>query len=146
MVSRRVMVVDDVPTERAMVAGLLRQAGHEVSEAASAVEALGLVRSGSAQPEAILMDVVMLPMNGFEACRTLSRDPATRHIAVLMCTSKDGRADRDWARRQGAVGYIVKPVLPAHAADVLAKLERALSRKKAALNAAALAEGEVNAS
>lgn len=133
MVSRRVMVVDDVPTERAMVVDLLRRAGHQVSEAPSAEAALKRIRDGSESPEAVLMDVVMTHMNGFEACRTLSRDPSTRHIAVLMCTSKDGRADRDWARRQGAMGYIVKPVLPTSATELSAKVERALARKKAAL-------------
>lgn len=131
MVSRRVMVVDDVTTDRTLVAELLRRSGHDVSEAPNAEEALRRIKDGRAMPEAVLMDVVMAPMNGFEACRVLARDPATRHIAVLMCTSKNGRADRDWARRQGAVGYIVKPVLPADADALNAKLERALARKQA---------------
>ena len=56
------------------------------------------------------MDVVMPGINGYQATRTLSRDPDTAEIPVVMVTTKDQETDRIWGLRQGAVDYLVKPV------------------------------------
>jgi twitching motility two-component system response regulator PilH len=56
------------------------------------------------------MDVVMPGVNGFQATRTLSRDPVTQSIPVVMVTTKSQKTDRIWALRQGAVDFLVKPV------------------------------------
>ena len=56
------------------------------------------------------MDVVMPGMNGFQATRRLTRDPATSSIPVIMITTKDQKTDKIWGMRQGAVEYLVKPV------------------------------------
>ena len=58
-------------------------------------------------------------MNGYQATRTISRDDATKHIPVIMCTSKDQETDKIWGMRQGALDYMVKPVDPT---ALLAKL------------------------
>ena len=60
-------------------------------------------------PDLILMDVVMPGMNGYQATRTISREETTRHIPIIMCTSKDLETDKIWAMRQGAQSYLVKP-------------------------------------
>jgi len=67
----------------------------------------------------ILMDVVMPGMNGYQATRTITRDEATRHIPVIMCTSKGQETDRIWGMRQGAHDYLVKPI---EASALLAKI------------------------
>jgi twitching motility two-component system response regulator PilH len=56
------------------------------------------------------MDVVMPGLNGFQATRKLSRDPATKDIPVIIVTTKDQDTDREWGMRQGAKDYMVKPV------------------------------------
>ena len=48
--------------------------------------------------------------NGFQATRQIARDEATKHIPVIMCTSKSQETDRIWGLRQGAKDYVVKPI------------------------------------
>jgi len=62
------------------------------------------------KPDLILMDVVMPGLNGFQATRELSSDPATSAIPVIIVTRKDQQVDRVWGMRQGARDYITKPV------------------------------------
>jgi twitching motility two-component system response regulator PilH len=68
------------------------------------------------------MDVVMPGLNGYQATRQLSRDPATQKIPVIMCTTKGQETDRVWGMRQGASDYMVKPI----AADALLEKIKAL--------------------
>ena len=74
------------------------------------------------------MDIVMPGLNGFQATRQLTRDPATSAIPVVMLTAKSQEADRIWGERQGARGYLVKPVedsvLVATISQVLAEASR----------------------
>jgi twitching motility two-component system response regulator PilH len=105
---KRILVVDDSPTERHVLNDLLRRAGFEVINSDSAEDALTKARA--LKPDLVLMDVVMPGLNGFQATRTMTRDPITRGIPVIMCTSKDKDTDRIWALRQGARDYVTKPV------------------------------------
>ena len=104
----KILIVDDSPTELHVLTKILKQAGHEAVTASDG-EA-GIATAKEACPDAILMDVVMPGINGFQATRKLSRDPKTQHIPVLMVTTKDQETDREWGLRQGAKGYLVKPV------------------------------------
>lgn len=113
----RVMIVDDSPTDVQNLRNLLQKAGHVVSEAASGEDAIPRVRAE--KPDVVIMDVVMPGVNGFQATRTLSKDPATAHIPVIVVSSKNQETDRVWALRQGAKEYLVKPVKEA---DLLAKI------------------------
>jgi twitching motility two-component system response regulator PilH len=56
------------------------------------------------------MDVVMPGLNGYQATRTLSRDDATKHIPVIICTTKNEETDKIWGMRQGAQDYVTKPI------------------------------------
>ena len=105
---RHVLIVDDSKTELLHLSGILKQAGYVVDTAESGEEMkLHLKR---ARPDLILMDVVMPGKNGFHLTRALSRDPRFSDIPVIMCTSKGLETDRIWGMRQGARGYLVKPV------------------------------------
>ncbi len=104
----RVMVVDDSPTDKEYIRQALLRAGHSVLEAASAEDALSLVRTQ--RPDCVVMDVVMPGLNGFQATRMLNRDPITAVIPVIIVSSKNQETDRVWALRQGARDYLVKPV------------------------------------
>jgi len=122
----RILVVDDSPTENFKISGVLKRHGHEVLAAESGEQALQVARDS--QPDLILMDIVMPGLNGFQATRQLTRDPATSAIPVVMLTSKGQEADRIWGERQGARGYLVKPVddsvLVATISQVLAEASR----------------------
>lgn len=104
----KILIVDDSPTELHVLTKILQQGGHEALTAADG-EA-GITTARAQQPDVVLMDVVMPGLNGFQATRKLSRDPQTQHIPVLMVTTKDQDTDREWGIRQGARGYLVKPV------------------------------------
>jgi twitching motility two-component system response regulator PilH len=106
---RTVLVVDDSPTERFYLTDILRKNGYEVLNAVSGEE--GVAKAKAERPDLILMDVVMPGLNGFQATRMLSRDADTKSIPVIMCTSKGQETDRIWGMRQGAVEYLVKPIV-----------------------------------
>lgn len=114
---QNILVVDDSPTDRQYLTDMLSKSGFKVSSAASAEEALAKVKL--AKPDLVLMDVVMPGQNGFQATRTLSNDEATKHIPVIICSTKGQETDKVWGMRQGARDYIVKPIKQA---DLLAKI------------------------
>ncbi len=114
---KKILVVDDSATERHVLVTLLEGKGYTIVTANNGEE--GVAAAKRELPDLILMDVVMPGMNGYQATRTISRDDATKHIPVIMCTSKDQETDKIWGMRQGALDYMVKPVDPT---ALLAKL------------------------
>jgi twitching motility two-component system response regulator PilH len=114
---KTILVVDDSATERHVLSELLSRHGYQVISACTGEE--GIEKARKEQPNLILMDVVMPGLNGYQATRTLTRDEATRHIPIILCTSKGQETDRIWGLRQGALDYLVKPV---NAGDLLAKI------------------------
>lgn len=104
----RILIVDDSPTETHMIKNMLTGNGHEVIEAASGEE--GVSTSQAELPDIVLMDIVMPGLNGFQATRQITTNPKTSHIPVIIVTTKNQETDKVWGKRQGAKGYIVKPV------------------------------------
>ncbi|MDR2240423.1 MAG: response regulator [Zoogloeaceae bacterium] len=107
---KKVLIVDDSPTERHVLGELLARNGYEVSAATNGEEAIA--KSKSEMPDLILMDVVMPVMNGYQATRKIKRDEKTKYIPVIMCTSKGQETDKIWGVSQGANDYLVKPINP----------------------------------
>ena len=105
---KTILIVDDSPTERHILTELLTGAGYQVSTADSGDE--GIERAKQIKPDLVLMDVVMPGTNGFQATRALSRDPVTKDIPVIMCTTKSQETDKLWGMRQGAHDYVTKPI------------------------------------
>ncbi|MEF8698522.1 MAG: response regulator [Candidatus Accumulibacter sp. UW26] len=105
---KKILVVDDSPTERHVLTTLLTSHGYEVITAQSGEE--GIAKARSELPDLVLMDVVMPGLNGYQATRTLTRDPVTKNIPVIVCTTKSQETDKIWGLRQGAQDYLVKPV------------------------------------
>jgi twitching motility two-component system response regulator PilH len=105
---KKVLIVDDSPTERYFLSELLTKNGFAVTVAENADEAV--VKLKNLVPDLILMDVVMPGQNGFQLTRQLSKDPSTQNIPIIMCTSKNLQTDRIWGLRQGARDYVTKPV------------------------------------
>ena len=117
MTIKKILVVDDSPTERHVMKALLTSSGYEVITANNGEE--GIAKAKSELPDLILMDVVMPGLNGYQATRTLTRDDATRNIPVIVCTTKGQETDKIWGLRQGARDYLIKPV---NGPDLLAKI------------------------
>jgi twitching motility two-component system response regulator PilH len=105
---RKILIVDDSPTERHVLNDMLTKSGYEVVASDNGEDAIQ--KAKSLRPDLILMDVVMPGLNGFQATRAISRDPETRAIPIILCTSKSQETDKIWGMRQGARDYIVKPV------------------------------------
>ena len=114
---KKILVVDDSPTERHVLLELLTKNGYQVSTAECGEE--GIEKAKTELPDLILMDVVMPGLNGYQATRTLTRDEATRNIPIIVCTSKGQETDKIWGLRQGAQDYLVKPV---NGDELLAKI------------------------
>jgi twitching motility two-component system response regulator PilH len=114
---KTILVVDDSPTERHILSELLIRNDYQVITAENGEE--GIEKAREYQPNLILMDVVMPGLNGYQATRTLTRDKTTKHIPIIVCTSKGQETDRIWGLRQGALHYIVKPI---DAAELLSKI------------------------
>ena len=104
----KILIVDDSPSQLYSLQKLVEKVGHDPITAEDGEEGIQVARD--ARPDLILMDVVMPNLNGFQATRTLSRDDATAHIPIILVTTKDQETDRVWGLRQGAKGYITKPV------------------------------------
>lgn len=104
----RILIVDDSPTEVHVFQNILESNGFEVDTAPDGET--GIRRARETLPDLILMDIVMPGINGFQATRKLHRDQTTADIPIVIVTTKDQETDRIWGLRQGARGYIVKPV------------------------------------
>lgn len=104
----RILIVDDSDTQIASIIKALEKNGHEVITADSG-EA-GVQAAKTQKPDAILMDIVMPGLNGFQATRQITQDPQTKHIPVILISTKAQETDKVWGARQGAKGYLVKPI------------------------------------
>jgi len=109
MAIKNILVVDDSPTELHVLREMLAKNGFTVATANSGEEAIEKLKTQ--RPDLVLMDVVMPGMSGFEATRSISKNPATASIPVIICTTKGQETDKAWGLRQGAKDYIVKPII-----------------------------------
>lgn len=116
-----ILIIDDSPTDVKVLTAPLEKAGHKVTAVASA-EA-GIAAAKRERPDLVLMDVIMPGMNGFQATRTLAKDPETSAIPVVIVTTKTMETDRMWGLRQGARDFLTKPVTEK---DLLARINKLL--------------------
>lgn len=103
----RILLIEDSPTDTAVLTQLLERNGHQVLASGSAEDGIPVCKREL--PDLVIMDVVLPGMNGFQATRALSRDAETSHIPVVIVSTKGMETDRAWGMRQGARGYLVKP-------------------------------------
>jgi len=102
-----VLVVEDAPSEMALMRHYLNEMGYSVIGAPTGKE--GLDKAIAQKPDVIVTDVVMPGISGFELCRKLKRTPETCEVPIVMCSSKKQTIDRLWGMRQGAKVYLTKP-------------------------------------
>jgi putative two-component system response regulator len=106
-VSSRVLIVDDNPMVADLLQQVLRAEGHEVSVVSDGLEALAAV--ASLLPDLILLDLDLPGLHGYEVCRRLKTDPATRLIPIVIVTARTDAADRVDAWDLGADDFLSKP-------------------------------------
>lgn len=107
---KSILVVDDSPTVRKLIAGKLEKCGHEVVCASDGVEAME--RLEGFVPDLVLLDITMPRMDGYQVCKLIRSNPATKDVTVVMISGKDGFFDKVRGRMAGTTGYITKPFGP----------------------------------
>jgi two-component system chemotaxis response regulator CheY len=119
------LIVDDFSTMRRIVRNLLKEIGHtDADEAEDGAIALNKLRNGTFN--FVVSDINMPNMNGFELLTEIQKDPALKHLPVLMVTAEARKEDIVMAAQGGAAGYIVKPFTKATLEDKLANIFKKL--------------------
>jgi CheY-like chemotaxis protein len=103
-----ILVVDDDVEVLEDLDRALRAAGYDAATARSGEDAL--LEAQQSEPDLIVADVIMPGLNGFQMCRKLKAEPATRDIPVILISGKVDPADRFWAQETGALALFPKPV------------------------------------
>jgi putative two-component system response regulator len=105
--SAKIIIVDDVSTNREILERVLEKEGYNISQSKSGEAALKIIPRSL--PDLILLDVTMPGIDGFETCRRLKEDKATRNIPVLFISARENLEDITKGFRVGGVDYITKP-------------------------------------
>jgi diguanylate cyclase (GGDEF)-like protein len=117
-----IVIVDDIPDNLRLLVGILREHGHRVRPAPSALRALATI--DKEPPDLILLDIMMPEMDGFEVCNRLKASPRTRDIPVIFLSALNEVFDKVRAFTCGGVDYISKPF---QAEEVLARVNTHLT-------------------
>jgi phosphate regulon transcriptional regulator PhoB len=134
----RVLVVEDEPDIRDLLAFHLERDGYQVTRATTGREALRQLRA--APPDLVILDLMLPELDGLEVCRRLRADPATAALPVIMLTAKGDEVDRVVGLEMGADDYVVKPFSPK---EMLARVRAVLRRAHAGMAGAPLAVGGI---
>jgi twitching motility two-component system response regulator PilG len=107
MPKKKILVVEDEESLLKLESILLTSKGYEVRGVPNGQAALDAITEE--QPDLVLLDIMLPEIDGFEVCRRIKSDPATRHIPVVMLTAKKTRDDMARGEKVGADWYITKP-------------------------------------
>jgi len=114
------LVTDDDADWRGLLRDVLSMEGFEIEEAHDGLQ--GVEKAKSAKPNVILLDIDMPNMNGWEACKHIKADPATKDIPVIFVSTHAQREDKEKGLAVGATDYLPKPVDIEQLVPVLRKL------------------------
>jgi len=106
----RILLVDDAPDTRVLLADLLRRRGYEVDESPDGADALRRVIQSP--PDLVVTDALLPRRSGFDVCAEIKREESTRRIPVLIVTSITktvGMSDDYWKRKSNADDFLSKP-------------------------------------
>ena len=118
---KKIMVVDDSATIRMSLKTVLTNAGFEIVQASDGEEALKMLQDGT-KPDLIITDINMPKMGGLELIKNVRKLPGLRFVPILALTTESAQEKRDEARKNGATGWIVKPVKGAELLGVIKKV------------------------
>jgi CheY-like chemotaxis protein len=119
--TRKILLVDDSATVLMMERMILATERFEIVTAANGEEAQE--RARQEQPDLILMDIVMPKLNGIQACRALKQDPQTKHIPVILVSTRGEAESLEAGYSSGCNDYVTKPV---NSAELLGKIRNLL--------------------
>ena len=108
--SKTILVVDDSATVRKLISGKLEKSGHTVICAEDGIE--GMARIEEQIPDLVLLDITMPRMDGYEVCKQIRANPASKDVPIVMISGKDGFFDKVRGRMAGTTGYVTKPFGP----------------------------------
>ncbi|HEY4013218.1 MAG TPA: response regulator [Polyangiaceae bacterium] len=131
----RVLVVDDSPTIRKVVSGVLERRGFDVVQAGDGQAALEILTAashahngnGASKIDLVLVDFVMPRMNGFQLCRALRQDERLRATPIVLMSAKSDRIGAHFVQQTGAIDAIAKPF---DAQALIAVIENAMRRSE----------------
>lgn len=118
--SKTILIADDEPNIRQLVAFTLRRRGFDIVEAEDGVTALELIRQSA--PDLVVLDVMMPGLTGIAVLQQLSADPATAEIPVVLLSAKGQGVEIEEGLASGARLYLVKPFSPRELADRVAEV------------------------
>lgn len=118
--SKKILAVDDSKTMREMVTFTLKGAGYDVIEAEDGKAALAALNG--AKVDAVITDLNMPNMNGFELIRALRANPNYKFTPILMLTTEGDASKKEEGKTAGATGWIVKPFNPEKLVEVVKKV------------------------
>ncbi len=118
--AKKILAVDDSKTMREMVTFTLKSAGYEVMEAEDGQAALNVLKS--TKVDAIITDLNMPNMNGFDLIRALRANPTYKFTPILMLTTEGDDSKKQEGKTAGATGWIVKPFNPDKLVEVVSQL------------------------
>jgi CheY-like chemotaxis protein len=107
---RTIMVVDDSPTVRKLISSKLERHGHTVVSAIDGMDALAKINEVT--PDLILLDITMPKLDGYQVCKLIRNNDATKGVPVIMISGKDGFFDKVRGKMAGSNGFISKPFGP----------------------------------
>lgn len=107
MTKKKILIVEDEESLLKLESILLTSRGYEVKGVADGHAALQAV--STMKPDLVLLDIMLPEIDGFEVCRQIKGNEATRHIPVIMLTAKKSREDMARGEQVGADWYITKP-------------------------------------
>ncbi|HEX6689536.1 MAG TPA: response regulator [Burkholderiales bacterium] len=117
MLTRKLLIVDDIGQLRKLVRYTVGYGLYEVHEAASGSE--GLEKAKAIVPDVMILDVMMPDMSGFQVCAAVKQDPRLKSVFVVMLSARNQPADVEEGRRAGADAYVVKPFDPQKLLDII---------------------------
>ena len=118
--SKKILTVDDSKTMREMVSFTLKGAGYDIVEAEDGKAALEVLNG--TKVDAVITDLNMPNMNGFELIRALRGNPTYKFTPILMLTTEGDGSKKEEGKAAGATGWIVKPFNPQKLVEVVMKV------------------------
>jgi len=110
MYQAKILVVDDEVYILHILDFILGAENYDVVTASNGEQALQKVREE--KPDLVILDIMMPKLDGYETCRMIKKDPATKNIPVILLTAKGREVDQKLGREVGASDYMTKPFSP----------------------------------
>lgn len=107
-----ILVVDDSASVRKLVELTLRRRGYSVISATSGIAALATLAETETEPDLILLDVMLVALDGFQLCRAVRNHPRYTDVPIVILSGREGAADRQAGIDAGINAYLTKPFKP----------------------------------